>query len=465
MADVVALSIAAAWIWLVALATGLLLVRRMQIQRGPPHPFVSAFVSGLLIGISVLVLLPEPLEQLPADGWTSAQVLVLFLSSSAAMYGMDFVVMTHQHAAAGERIPGAVAEPIPTEEDADGATLDAAVWKAKADEVPAWVSPANAKEDGSPPPQAMSRSETDEPAPALVPAPAPAPAPAWCESSHEAVLWCPCHGGDPFAKGGGFGGFSFNLQPKAQVCPPARRTPPCPRERPSPHERPSPPPSPAPSPPAPRWESAPVSAPEDLEAGRPHAAGTWKLLEHLRASSSADDAATASPRGRAARGPPVDCRRASAVCVRVCAWMLHAMIDGMVLASAPSTGVLLATTLPITFCAMQDVAAFTMAIARIGVSSRRALTVAAVALSCAFPTGALVGHLALERASSETAVNVARAAVAGIFAYMALFELAPPHTHSRAANACYLLCFTCGAAMAYAADMAQQLAGAAAPES
>mgnify|MGYP004097893359 CR=1 FL=1 len=31
---------------------------------------------------------------------------------------------------------------------------------------------------------------------------------------------------------------------------------------------------------------------------------------------------------------------------------------------------------------------------------------------------------------------------------MALFELAPPHTHVRWANACYLLCFGCGVGLA-----------------
>ena len=53
--------------------TGLLLVRR-RTARGPPHPFVSALVSGLLIGISCLVVLPEALEQLPEANWDVSQV-------------------------------------------------------------------------------------------------------------------------------------------------------------------------------------------------------------------------------------------------------------------------------------------------------------------------------------------------------------------------------------------------------
>ena len=130
------------------------------------------------------------------------------------------------------------------------------------------------------------------------------------------------------------------------------------------------------------------------------------------------------------------------------------------LSSAPSTSVLAATAVPVTVCALQDVAAFTVAMARLGASSRRALTVAVVAISSAFPIGALASHAALERASSDTAINVVRTMVAGVFTYMALFELAPPHTHVRWANACYLLCFGCGVGLAYMADVVEQLTAA-----
>ena len=66
-----AVGLAACWVMLVSLVTGLLLVRR-RTAEGPPHPFTSAFVSGLLIGISVLVVLPEALDQLPEAGTDSS---------------------------------------------------------------------------------------------------------------------------------------------------------------------------------------------------------------------------------------------------------------------------------------------------------------------------------------------------------------------------------------------------------
>ena len=105
----------------------------------------------------------------------------------------------------------------------------------------------------------------------------------------------------------------------------------------------------------------------------------------------------------------------------------------------------------------QDSAAFTVTMARLGHDSPRALTAAVVALSCAFPLGALVSHAVLASATSQVAVLVTRTVAAGIFTYMALFELAPPHTHSRAANGCYLLCFGCGALMACVVDVVEQL--------
>ena len=91
------------WVGSAALACGLLLLRR-QTARGPPHPFVSAGVSGLLIGTGCLVVLPEALDSLPAAGWTSAQVLLLFLSAAALMFFLDHAAMEHVHVLAGERV-------------------------------------------------------------------------------------------------------------------------------------------------------------------------------------------------------------------------------------------------------------------------------------------------------------------------------------------------------------------------
>ena len=70
---------------------------------------------------------------------------------------------------------------------------------------------------------------------------------------------------------------------------------------------------------------------------------------------------------------PARWQRACALSLRVSAWMMHAMIDGMVLSSAPSTSVLAATAVPVTVCALQDVAAFTVAMVSARVRARARL--------------------------------------------------------------------------------------------
>ena len=109
-----ALCVAALWVGLVSLVTGLLLVRQ-RTARGLPHPFFSALVSGLLIGVSCLVVLPEALGQLPEAGWSPSQVLALFLAAAALMFFLDHSVMEHTHVARGQTLESPMpAEPLPS---------------------------------------------------------------------------------------------------------------------------------------------------------------------------------------------------------------------------------------------------------------------------------------------------------------------------------------------------------------
>ena len=235
---------------------------------------------------------------------------------------------------------------------------------------------------------------------------------------------CPCHGygGDPFAAQGGF---SFNpmLRFNRKECVVARiqqAEEPAYPEGQARHAVPSPPPSPPPLMPL-----QPMAALQALEEGHPEMgpSSLLKLRNRAAASFARLPPGNEDEPARTLLWQPERWQRTCAVTLRVSAWMMHAMIDGMVLASAPSTSVLAATAVPITVCALQDVAAFTVAMARLGASSRRSLTAAVVALSCAFPIGALASHAVLERASSDTAVNVVRTVVAGVFTYI--------QTHAR----------------------------------
>jgi len=271
------------------------------------------------------------------------------------------------------------------------------------------------------------------------------------------VQWCPCHGGDPFAGGGT--GFRFMSLSRATACPVAGAPP-------LPPPRPLPPTQPPQKGVMDAGRRTPTDQGDSDSSGRSDSASadTKELAvavevddEVGRTSSTLEAQGSWDAPGGAAVPGQAGWQRTFAVAVRVCAWMLHAMVDGMVLASAPSNYVLLATALPVTVCALQDSAAFTVTMARLGHDSPRSLTLAVAALSCAFPLGAMLSRAVLESASSQVAVLITRTIVAGIFTYMALFELAPPHTHSRAANGCYVLCFCCGALMACLVDAVEQL--------
>ena len=50
-------------------------------------------------------------------------------------------------------------------------------------------------------------------------------------------------------------------------------------------------------------------------------------------------------------------------------------------------------------------------------------------------------------------LSVLRCVMAGLFVYMALFELAPPHAHGRLNNLKYFLAFSFGLLSAYVADL------------
>ena len=349
-------------------------------------------------------------------GWTNAQIMCLFLSTSISMFFLDHSVIEHQHVARGQLLekcePQDSTQQPPPKRDVE---LDR-VWKAKADEIGPTPStrdafltavgqrqeepdeggegtakadqvpgkaPAVSQEEPdtvrgtptttssedeeceqcAPIDQSISRSELNDssappgsfaaflqarsaPPAAVLPASAP-PAPVLpTPPAHEPVAWCPCHGGDPFAKGSGF---SFNPMSKVRFCPVVAG------QQPFASPPPSPPPEPVPS-------AEPCSL-DDLEEGN---AGVGKLrqgklnrydkvklLDQTEPRTSTDEPRTSTFALELAIRRRGNCQRACAVIVRISAWMLHAMVDGMVLASAPSTSVLIATSVPVTFCSLQ----------------------------------------------------------------------------------------------------------------
>ncbi|KAL1498644.1 hypothetical protein AB1Y20_013957 [Prymnesium parvum] len=355
MGMLIPLLLASAAVALLSASLGLLLIGSYA-SASAAHPFVLSSVCGLMIGIGVLVILPETLEGLVHEaGWHATHVLLLFLSSMFALFVLDHCCFEHTHLP--PRTPAAAAPPS-VEPDA-AATL------------------------------------TDAP-------------PAGCE---------PCE--DP------------------------------------------PPPPPPPPPPC-----------EALECGCTECGESWpppgfsrrrrafRTTAQLLAADEARSGGEAAGKAAEARGAPRRTWRRAArltLALRMCAWMLHAMIDGMLLSGATSVPALVFTVLPVGICAAQDVSAFTLSMARAG-CTRPVLLTANALFAISFPLGAIASYLTMEKAGSHVVLLVIRCVVAGIFVYMAIFELSPPHSHNRYVNAMYSISFAAGALCAISIEAIEEMA-------
>jgi zinc transporter ZupT len=139
--------------------------------------------------------------------------------------------------------------------------------------------------------------------------------------------------------------------------------------------------------------------------------------------------------------------------LRLSAWMMHAMLDGVLIGSADQLAVIIPLSFAILVCAMQDVAGLYIYFSSRGASTRFVAT-AIVLFAVAFPIGAGISLIVFrEKNENALVLDVLRCVMAGLFVYMALFELAPPHAHGRGQNLKYFIAFSFGLISAYMADM------------
>jgi zinc transporter ZupT len=137
---------------------------------------------------------------------------------------------------------------------------------------------------------------------------------------------------------------------------------------------------------------------------------------------------------------------------RVAAWLIHSFFDGIILGSSdPRPQVMLPLTFAILVCAVQDVAGMYIYFSTRKVD-RTFLIVTIVGFAFCFPAGAGVSVAAFWGQRQSEWVDLLRVALAGLFVYMALFEMAPPHAHGRWNNMKYALAFSFGLGSAYLAD-------------
>jgi len=156
------------------------------------------------------------------------------------------------------------------------------------------------------------------------------------------------------------------------------------------------------------------------------------------------------------------CAEGALVLLRALPYTLHATIDGALLGTTQSPATLASLALSVALCAVQDVGTILVNLAATG-ASKRAMLVTTALFGMGFPLGSslILVMTAASTASAagsdsaEGALSSLRAFAAGLFIYMALFELAPPHASERLTHLRYLLAFTCGLAIAYMSEVAE----------
>ena len=133
---------------------------------------------------------------------------------------------------------------------------------------------------------------------------------------------------------------------------------------------------------------------------------------------------------------------AFSVLLRAWPYVLHSCIDGAMLGTAQSWKTLASLTLCVSLCAVQDVGTIIVSLSASG-SSRRATLATNMLFAVGFPFGATLGVAF----AAHVAVAPLQAFAAGLFVYMTVFELAPPHAHGRPAALGQLLAFAAGLAL------------------
>ena len=136
---------------------------------------------------------------------------------------------------------------------------------------------------------------------------------------------------------------------------------------------------------------------------------------------------------------------------RAAPYTIHAACDGAILGSVHSPLMLASLALPIALCAVQDVGTILINLGATGAAKRDVVLFTTVCFGAGFPIGAGV-------ASAGASLPMLPAFAGGLFVYMALFELAPPHAHGRAQSARQLLYFSTGLAAAYVTEEAEKWA-------
>jgi len=142
--------------------------------------------------------------------------------------------------------------------------------------------------------------------------------------------------------------------------------------------------------------------------------------------------------------------------IRLLAWIVHGLLDGSLIGGATSLQTLISLSFAIGVCAIQDVAAFSIFLTERKCTPKEIGSMV-LAFSLTFPAGTIVSLAAADALNGSAAWDSIRCAIAGLFVYMALFELAPPHSHSPVVVCLYTLAFCLGLFCAYSGEFIEDL--------
>jgi zinc transporter ZupT len=296
-----------------ALAAGALIVRKGLVRA--PSALLLCFPAGLLVGMGLLVVLPEALEELTQQhGWSVSNVLLLFMCGVLGMFLLEHCMLVHEHNVQ----PGQVV--LLRSGPANGVATEPTATELK--------------QLAPPPASPPTRQDTD------------------------ALQTCaPCRG-----------------EREEPIAPAPPAVPPAPRE--------TQPAADGDSPVLPLWAS-------QCECCEPGSDDLAWLRKFTRGTSTDVESANPSPTGGGELREQSRCATRLVVVgkvlhavTRVGAWLLHTLLDGMVLGSARTVGSLAPLSAAILLCVLQDVAAFCLVLRRV---SPLAMAAAIVAMAFTIP--------------------------------------------------------------------------------
>ena len=360
---------------------------------------VGVFSAGILVGLALLSMLPDAMDVLRVEyQWRTAHVMLVFIASAAGMFVLENVVFTHEHVS-----PVAAVTPLASH---DATSLDTASENQAA---------------------AASSELQNELNDAAIQAAAMEAA-----STSEIELACePC---DPEED-----------EPPPEPPLPIRTTA---RTR---HQLPS------------RLHSNACTTTNGISAPwwspPPEGCECCEEVEPEPSLTRAPSDAVADGALSPADGVLVQLRLGVAIGLRHAAWIIHAAVDGMVVGSIPSFGLLAPAAFAVLICALQDALAYSVFLTRRR-ASRTIAIVVLILFALAFPAGATLAaalQSGLLHSNGRQALAIVRIVMAAVFCYMAT-ELAPAHTHSKMTNMIHGAAFVVGVAAAGMAELLEAFA-------